>query len=62
MAEKDQNPFKELERLIKEVPPNLKKKVMSDVATAKLIMDLSTLFTINVQSIIGGMFKTNSKK
>ena len=62
MAEKDQNPFKELERLIREVPPQLKKKVMNDVATAKLIMDLSSLFTINVQSVISGMFKTNSKK
>ena len=62
MAEKDQNPFKELERLIREVPPHLKKKVMNDVATAKLIMDLSSLFTINVQSVISGMFKTNSKK
>ena len=62
MAEKDQNPFKELERLIKEVPPHLKKKVMNDVATAKLIMDLSSLFTVNVQSVIAGMFKTNQKK
>ena len=62
MAEKDQNPFKELERLIREVPPQLKKKVMNDVATAKLIMDLSSLFTINVQSVISGMFKTNTKK
>ena len=62
MADNNQNPFKELERLIREVPPELKKKVMSDVATAKLIMDLSSLFTINVQSVIAGMFKTNSKK
>lgn len=62
MAKRDQNPFKELDRLLKEVPPHLKKKVMNDVATAKLVMDLSTLFTINVQSVISGMFKTNPKK
>ena len=62
MATNNQNPFKELDRLIREVPPELKKKVMNDVATAKLIMDLSSLFTINVQSVIAGMFKTNSKK
>lgn len=62
MANKDQNPFKELDRMIQEVPPHLKKKVMSDVAMAKLIMDLSSLFTINVQSVIAGLFKTNPKE
>ncbi len=62
MAKRDQNPFKELDRFLKEVPPHLKNKVMNDVATAKLVMDLSTLFTINVQSVISGMFKTNPKK
>ncbi|MGI9546150.1 MAG: hypothetical protein ACR2MM_02850 [Flavobacteriaceae bacterium] len=62
MAQRDQNPFKDLDRLVKEVPPHLKKKVMNDVATAKLIMDLSSLFTLNVQSVITGMFKTNLKK
>ena len=62
MAQRDQNPFKELDRFLKEVPPHLKNKVMNDVATAKLVMDLSTLFTINVQSVISGMFKTNPKK
>jgi hypothetical protein len=62
MANTDQNPFKELDRLIREVPPHLKKKVMSDVATAKLVMDLSSLFTLNVQTVISGMFKTNPKE
>ncbi len=62
MANSNQNPFKELDRLLKEVPPHLKKKVMNDVATAKLIMDLANLFTVNVQSVISGMFKTNPKK
>ncbi len=62
MAKSDQNPFKELDRLLKEVPPHLKKKVMNDVAAARLILDLSALFTVNVQSVISGMFKTNPKK
>ena len=62
MANSNQNPFKELDRLLKEVPPHLKKKVMNDVATAKLIMDMANLFTVNVQSVISGMFKTNPKK
>ena len=40
MADNKQNPFKDLGKLIKEAPPNLKSKVMNDVATAKLFMDL----------------------
>ncbi|QLG44941.1 hypothetical protein [Costertonia aggregata] len=59
MAKKKENPFKKLEESIKEVPPHMKKKVMNDVATAKLIMELASLFTINVKSLIAGMFKTN---
>jgi hypothetical protein len=61
MAQKDQNPFKQLERSIKEVPPELRKKVMNDVAAAKLLMDLATLFGANYPSVIGGLFKTQSK-
>lgn len=60
MAKEKQNPFKKLEASIKEVPPDMKKKVMNDVATAKLIMELASLFSLNVKSVIQGMFKTNS--
>ena len=55
------NPFKELDKLVREVPPNLKKKVMNDVATAKLLMELASLFTLNYQNLISGMFKTRKK-
>lgn len=61
MAKKTNNPFKELDKLVREVPPNLKKKVMNDVATAKLLMELGSLFTLNYQSLISGMFKSRKK-
>lgn len=61
MAEKNNNPFKEINKSLIDVPPHLKKKVMSDVANAKLVMDLVSLFTTNYMSAIEGMLKTNPK-
>ncbi|GGD50793.1 hypothetical protein [Muriicola marianensis] len=61
MAENTQNPFKDLSKRILEAPPSLKKKVMEDVAVAKLIMDLASLFTVNTQQMLASLFKTNKK-
>ncbi|WP_340158614.1 hypothetical protein [uncultured Maribacter sp.] len=61
MLEQDNNPFKNLQGNLKDVPPELRKKVMDDVAAAKLVMELTNLFTGNFASIIEGMLKTNSK-
>tara|TARA_R110002167_G_scaffold9892_3_gene45612 strand:- start:947 stop:1132 length:186 start_codon:yes stop_codon:yes gene_type:complete len=61
MTEQNNNPFKNLEGDLKDVPPELRKKVMDDVAVAKLIMELSNLFTGNFASIIEGMMKTKTK-
>ncbi|WP_405395730.1 hypothetical protein [Maribacter sp. Asnod2-G09] len=61
MLEQNQNPFKNLDGDLKDVPPELRKKVMDDVATAKLIMELSGLFTGSFASIIEGMLQTKSK-
>jgi len=61
MSEEQKNPFKDLDRLLKEAPSHLKKKVMNDIAIAKLIMDLASLFTLNVQSLLEGLFKTKPK-
>lgn len=61
MAENVQNPFKDLGKRIMEAPPNLKKKVMQDVAVAKLIMDLASLFTVNTQELLASLFKTRKK-
>jgi len=61
MADLKNNPFKDLERSLRDVPPHMKKKVMSDVATAKLIMDMASLFTLNYGSVLEGMFRTNKR-
>lgn len=61
MADLQNNPFKDLERSLRDVPPHMKKKVMNDVATAKLIMDMASLFTLNYGSVLEGMFRTNKR-
>ena len=62
MKEQGKNPFKELQGELKEVPPELRKKVMDDVASAKLMMDLATLFTGNFSALLEGLLKTSNKK
>ncbi|MFD0988961.1 hypothetical protein ACFQ1R_02525 [Mariniflexile jejuense] len=46
------NPFKHINQPLKDVPPELKAKVMNDVAMAKLLMDLATLFSYNIGNVI----------
>ncbi|MEM0931813.1 MAG: hypothetical protein AAF575_15600 [Bacteroidota bacterium] len=58
MAKKIKNPFKELEASLREVPPGMKKKVMNDIAAAKLIMDLGSLFSFNIGSALRRLFRT----
>ncbi|MDC6366009.1 MULTISPECIES: hypothetical protein [Flavobacteriaceae] len=58
MAKKKRNPFRELEATLKEVPPGMKKKVMNDIAAAKLIMDMASLFSLNVGSALRRLFRT----
>lgn len=61
MLEQNKNPFKGIQGDLKDVPPELRKKVMNDVAMAKLIMEMATLFTGNYSSLIEGMLKTSEK-
>ncbi|WP_291869491.1 hypothetical protein [Maribacter sp.] len=61
MKEQDKNPFKKLQGELKEVPPELRKKIMDDVAMAKLMMDLATLFTGNYSALIDGLLRTSNK-
>lgn len=61
MSKKKQNPFKEMERSLHEVPDHMKKKVMGDIASAKLIMEMASLFTCNYKATLEDMLKTNSK-
>ncbi|WP_199240688.1 hypothetical protein KFZ70_16320 [Tamlana fucoidanivorans] len=46
------NPFKQLNQPLKEVPKELKSKVMNDIAVAKLLMDLAMLFSVDAAKII----------
>ncbi|MFX0557346.1 hypothetical protein ACOCEA_11150 [Maribacter sp. CXY002] len=62
MLEQDKNPFKGMQGDLKDVPPELRQKVMNDVALAKLIMDMATLFTSNYGKLIAGLLKTNKNK
>jgi hypothetical protein len=61
MLEQNKNPFKGIQGDLKDVPPELRRKVMNDIAMAKLLMDMATLFTGNYSSLIEGMLKTNEK-
>ena len=57
-----ENPFKKLGVPPKEVPVELKKKVMGEVASAKLLMDMAALFTSNYSATVGSMFKQKRNK
>ena len=52
------NPFKELETN-KEVPEEVKKNVMHDIASIKLLKELGDLFSIKYSEVVKSFFKTN---
>lgn len=56
------NPFEQLNQNLREVPPEMRQKVMNDIAIAKLILDMAILVTSNYSSIFSGMFKTQAPK
>jgi len=56
------NPFKHINQPLKEVPPELKSKVMSDIAMAKLIMELAALFSYNFSHVIETVISNRNKK
>lgn len=62
MADKFNNPFSQLDTNLREVPPELRQRVMNDVALAKLILDMAVLVTSNYANILSGLFKTNKRK
>lgn len=47
-----ENPFEYINKPLKEVPPELKAKVMNDIAIAKLLMELAELFSYNLSHVI----------
>ena len=56
-----ENPFNQIDRPLKEVPEELKSKVMSDIAMAKLIMELAALFSYNIGDIIEAVVNKRKK-
>ncbi|MBL7870064.1 MAG: hypothetical protein JNM78_00525 [Cyclobacteriaceae bacterium] len=53
------NPFKLLEGDEK-VPENLKDKVMSSINFSNMLLDITELFTTNMASSVGSLFKVDS--
>ncbi|NNK40919.1 MAG: hypothetical protein HKP45_09735 [Winogradskyella sp.] len=47
---------------MKQVPPELKAKVMNDIAIAKLLMELAELFSYNLGHVIDTVTKSRNKK
>ena len=47
-----ENQFKYIDQPMKSVPPELKAKVMNDIAMAKLLMELVELFSYNLGDVI----------
>lgn len=56
--QKNSNPFKNLNTKPKQLPVEIRKKVMDDVAIASLFMDLTFLVTDSYPSALKGLFKT----
>lgn len=52
-----ENPFKKLNEPSREVPKELKKKVMDDVASFKFFMDIGSLFSLNYAQTVEAFFK-----
>ena len=61
MAKEFRNPFGQLNMNLKEVPPELRQRVMNDVDIAKLILDMAVLVTSNYATIVSGLLKTNKR-
>ncbi|WP_431157559.1 hypothetical protein [Winogradskyella poriferorum] len=55
------NPFKHINQPLKEVPAELKSKVMHDIAMAKLLMELAELFSYNLGYIIDSVSKNRKE-
>ncbi|MBJ6367219.1 hypothetical protein [Snuella sedimenti] len=55
------NPFKYIDKPLKDVPEELKSKVMTDVAIAKLLMELTKLFSIDMAKVIERTIKKRKK-
>ena len=57
----ENNPFKQINQPLKEVPKELKARVMHDIAMAKLIMEIAELFSYNFGHVIDTVTKNRKK-
>lgn len=57
-----ENPFKDINKPLRSVPPELKSKVMNDIAIAKLLMELAELFSYNFADVIETVMNKRDKK
>ena len=57
-----ENPFKDINKPLRSVPPELKSKVMNDIAIAKLLMELAELFSYNLADVIETVMNKREKK
>jgi hypothetical protein len=56
------NPFKNMGQPPKDVPKELKKKVMDDVSSYLLFMEVATLFSSNYSEAVESFFKKRDDK
>ena len=56
-----ENPFTQINKPLKQVPEELKAKVMNDIAVAKLLMELAELFSYNLGHVIDTVSKRRKK-
>lgn len=57
----EKNPFKKLGQPPKEVPQDLKKKVMDDVNSFKFFAEVVSLFSSNYSEVVASFFKKRNK-
>jgi len=57
-----ENPFKNIDKPLQEVPQELKSKVMHDIALAKLLMEIAELFSYNIAHIIESVTNNREKQ
>jgi len=58
----DNNPFSQINKPLLDVPEELKGKVMKDIAMAKLLMELASLFSLNVGNVVKRTIKNRKNK
>jgi len=58
----DNNPFSQINKPLLDVPQELKVRVMKDIAMSKLLMELASLFSLNVGNVVQRTIKKRKNK